>query len=134
MASAAVCSSRIRGTKRLHLFDDEYNSDFPSLYPSSITKKRQLAPPGLERLLARFPNMEVVILKLALEECGGNIDVVIHRLCHLFLEEAPITKPDPAVKISGNPPTLWVELLVEEMAKGTSMDDAKSRADKVLEL
>ncbi|CAI0392313.1 unnamed protein product [Linum tenue] len=133
MASAAVCSARICGTKRLHLFDDEYNCDFPSPYPSPVTKRRRFVPPGLERLQARFPNMEVAVLELALEECGGNIDAAIHRLCRLSLEEAPASKPNPAAKISSDPPTQWVELLVEEMAKATSMDDAKSRAGKVLE-
>ncbi|CAN1244858.1 hypothetical protein LINPERPRIM_LOCUS23025 [Linum perenne] len=69
--------------------------------------------------------MEAAVLELALEECGGDVDAAIHHLCRLSLQEEAEPKPDP--------PTSWAELLVAEMTKATSVDDARSRAGKLLE-
>ncbi|CAN1165761.1 hypothetical protein LINPERHAP2_LOCUS26339 [Linum perenne] len=63
--------------------------------------------------------------ELALEECGGDVDAAIHHLCRLSLQEEAEPKPDL--------PTSWAELLVAEMTKVTSVDDARSRAGKLLE-
>ncbi|CAN1791731.1 hypothetical protein LINPERHAP1_LOCUS19448 [Linum perenne] len=116
----SLCTPSIRGTKK-RLFDDCSHDDFPS----SFTKKHRITNPALERLQAEFPAMEAAVLELALEECGGDVDAAIHHLCRLSLQEEAEPKPDP--------PTSWAELLVAEMTKATSVDDARSRAGKLLE-
>ncbi|CAN1836951.1 hypothetical protein LINPERHAP1_LOCUS34929 [Linum perenne] len=116
----SLCTPSIRGTKK-RLFDDCSHDDFPS----SFTKKHRITNPALERLQAEFPAMEAAVLELALEECGGDVDAAIHHLCRLSLQEEAEPKPDPS--------TSWAELLVAEMTKATSVDDARSRAGKLLE-
>ncbi|CAN1789318.1 hypothetical protein LINPERHAP1_LOCUS18426 [Linum perenne] len=116
----SLCTPSIRGTKK-RLFDDCSHDDFPS----SFTKKHRITNPALESLQAEFPAMEAAVLELALEECGGDVDAAIHHLCRLSLQEEAEPKPDP--------PTSWAELLVAEMTKATSVDDARSRAGKLLE-
>ncbi|CAN0861730.1 hypothetical protein LINGRAHAP2_LOCUS8296 [Linum grandiflorum] len=138
MATATVCTPSIRGTKRLledYISDDNYND-----YPSPFSKKLHFTPPGLERLQAEFPSMEVAVLELALEECGGDIDAAIHHLRRLSVQEEPDSKPDPptpGMKTDSSSDIggiqQWAELLVAEMTKAASVDDAKSRAATLLE-
>ncbi|KAL3511909.1 hypothetical protein ACH5RR_024626 [Cinchona calisaya] len=123
----------------------------------------QPSPPQLpvliDRLRAVFPDMDTQILEKALEECGCDLDSAIERLNELrigFAEgnigsvvEAPVnTKTGPTstggeaavssedASTESNLPidgAQWVELFVKEMMDSTSIDDAKSRATRVLE-
>lgn len=103
--------------------------------------------------------MDPQILERALEECGNDLDAAIKRLNELHLgygEENAVSAEEPndivekgtltneeAAGASENqsvPSNLpvdgaeWVELFVREMMSATSVDDARARAAKVLEV
>ncbi|KAK3011825.1 hypothetical protein RJ639_010490 [Escallonia herrerae] len=116
-------------------------------------------PPGpIDQLRAAFPDMETQLLLRALEECGNDLESAIkslHKLSLGYAEENSGAAPesngnvekgtataagdfasleDPSIEdnlpVNG---TEWVELFVREMTSSTSIDDARSRATKVLE-
>ncbi|KAH6771916.1 hypothetical protein C2S52_005347 [Perilla frutescens var. hirtella] len=112
----------------------------------------------VDQLKALFPHMEIQHLQKALEEAGNDIDSAINWLNELHLESASqetglpaeekinieknSTPIDAAATPSGEPQlqnnlpadgAAWVDLIVKEMMSATSIDDAKSRAARVLE-
>lgn len=113
----------------------------------------------VDKLKEAFPLMDHQVLERTLEECGDDIDAAIkrlHELCigsseegsgsancvgaeveqgDLSTEEHSATIADSAAQNSlpkdGNQ---WVELFVNEMMSSSSVDDARIRAAKVLEV
>ncbi|KAK4410620.1 hypothetical protein Sango_0135000 [Sesamum angolense] len=112
----------------------------------------------VDQLKALFPDMEVQLLEKALKEAGDDLDSAINSLNELHLgyakgypgsaaEENPNIEKG-ATLTGGNAVPLeepqfqnnlpvdgaeWVDLLVREMMTATSIDDARSRAGRVLE-
>ncbi|KAB2025292.1 hypothetical protein ES319_D06G140500v1 [Gossypium barbadense] len=121
-------------------------------------------PSLLDHLQALFPHMDPELLERALLECGNNIDTTIKRLQELHLgaadatgekmgpveelgttaEQGTVTNngeaADTTAQIPSAPETLpvdgaeWVDLFVGEMMGASSVDDAKARASKLLEV
>ncbi|KAL0429771.1 UNVERIFIED_CONTAM: hypothetical protein Sradi_0603100 [Sesamum radiatum] len=112
----------------------------------------------VDQLKALFPDMEVQLLEKALKEAGDDLDSAINSLNELHLGYAKgnagsATEENPnmekgATLTGGNAVPLeepqfqnnlpvdgaeWVDLLVREMMTATSIDDARSRAGRVLE-
>ncbi|KAL2936331.1 Doublesex- and mab-3-related transcription factor A2 [Bienertia sinuspersici] len=113
----------------------------------------------IEKLSEVFPLMDRQLLDQALEECGDDIDAAIKRLHELCLgsseenkdssnhvevhvEQGGLSAEEQAIppansSAQNNLPTdgtQWVELFVTEMMSATSVDDARGRAAKVLEV
>lgn len=132
--------------------------------PPPPTWPRDTADPALVAdLSARFPAMSLELIEKALEESGNDLDSAIKSLVNLHLESVenngdPACKPTnqitTEVQVSDEdggrisapsesapcPENLpsdgseWVELLVNEMASASNMDDAKARASRALEV
>ncbi|XP_054781687.1 uncharacterized protein LOC129288900 [Prosopis cineraria] len=154
--SAAVC-----GSKR-SFFEDLPPSPPVSkkLRCSSSTSPVRLSAPSLiHQLRAVFPHMDDQVLERALQECGNDIDAAIkslHELCLGSANDNSATAEDSKVNVetgkveydfdasasesetaSNNLPAdgaEWVDLFVREMAGATSIDDAKARAARILEV
>ncbi|OWM81845.1 uncharacterized protein LOC116199156 [Punica granatum] len=162
--SAVVCGSKrsyfedqhpstaspIPITKKLRRCSPPPGSAAPGSFP---------APSLLDRLSALFPHMEAQVLERALEACGNDIDAAIkslHELClgsaeenHAPAEESVsnveqvpvadngsgLAPEDPLApnNIPADGPE-WVELFVKEMMSATSLDDARARAARALEV
>nr|KYP56794.1 hypothetical protein KK1_003042 [Cajanus cajan] len=138
--SAAVC-----GSKR---------SFFEELPPSPPVSKRlrcssspiRLSLPSLiDHLRSLFPHMDDQVLERALQQCGNDLDAAIKSLHGLCLGSADDTsqsappQPDPNVvqAASINFPAdgaEWIDLFVREMTCATSVDDARARAARLLEV
>ncbi|CAN6570498.1 unnamed protein product [Malus baccata var. baccata] len=126
---------------------------------SSTSPIRFAAPYLLEQLRSLFPHMDPQVLERALEECGNDMDAAIKRLHELCLGSAEETSGsaeqtadivangllcnDEAAATTENPSVPnnlpadgaeWVELFVREMMSASSVDDARARAAKVLEV
>ncbi|KAF3450900.1 hypothetical protein FNV43_RR06989 [Rhamnella rubrinervis] len=124
---------------------------------SSTSPIRFSAPSLLDQLCSVFPHMDPQLLERALEECGNDIDAAIKNLRQLCLGSAeensdPTNNPDAtaengsvnddgdATENSSAPNNLpvdgaeWVELFVREMMSATSLDDARARATRILEV
>ncbi|MCD7449464.1 hypothetical protein HAX54_052426 [Datura stramonium] len=131
-------------SKKLRCFSSTSPVRFSSAPPSSF----------IDQLRALFPVMDSQLIEKALEECDNDLDAAIKRLHELHLVyadaktvtegemdngEKPTNGPD--VRSEGPPlqnnlpadGAEWVELLVREMMSATSIDDARSRAARVLE-
>ncbi|KAH7547417.1 uncharacterized protein LOC107407473 [Ziziphus jujuba] len=151
--SAAVC-----GSKR------SFFEDLPPSPPlskrlrcsSSTSPIRFAAPSLLDQLRSVFPHMDPQLLERALEECGNDIDAAIKSLRELCLSaegnSGPTKNPDAteekgslnddgdAAEDSSAPNNLpvdgaeWVDLFVREMMSATSLDDARARASRILEV
>uniref|UniRef100_A0A0D9X6J8 CUE domain-containing protein n=1 Tax=Leersia perrieri TaxID=77586 RepID=A0A0D9X6J8_9ORYZ len=111
-------------------------------------------------LSAQFPDMSLELIEKALDESGNDLESAIKSLLNLHLEsvqnncapacepiqvttEVPVSAQDGGRVPSDNIPcsenlpsngSEWVELLVNEMASASNIDDAKSRASRVLEV
>lgn len=114
----------------------------------------------VDKLREVFPHMDQQLIEQALEECGDDIDAAIRRLHELCLGSSednsgsannaethaeqgglaadkqatadPLDSLNPnALPADGNG---WVELFVREMMSASSMDDARARAARVLEV
>ncbi|XVF26546.1 hypothetical protein REPUB_Repub14bG0026700 [Reevesia pubescens] len=131
--------------------------------PSSPPSVRFAPPPSpLDHLQALFPHMDPELLERALLECGNDLDTAIKRLQELCLgaageqtgsveelgrtaEQGTLTNGGEAaaamtVQNPAAPENLpvdgaeWVDLFLREMMSATSVDDAKARASKLLEV
>uniref|UniRef100_A0A0E0LTN4 CUE domain-containing protein n=1 Tax=Oryza punctata TaxID=4537 RepID=A0A0E0LTN4_ORYPU len=128
----------------------------PPTWPRGVTKNDLVG-----RLSAQFPAMNLKLIEKALDESGNDLDSAIRSLLNLNLESVqnnsgPALEPiqeTSEVQVSaedgngiGAPSesvpcpenflsngSEWVELLVNEMTSASNMDDAKSRATRVLE-
>lgn len=153
--SAVVCGKRS--------FFEDLTSSPPSSSPgskrlrcSSTSPVRFSAPTLVDRLRALFPYMDNLLLEKVLDECDNDLDAAIKRLHDLSLgygqvNSGPPEEPNADVEKavangeaapSTNHPSQqnpemggaeWVELFVREITSATNIDDARSRATKVLE-
>ncbi|XP_024970758.1 uncharacterized protein LOC112509816 [Cynara cardunculus var. scolymus] len=105
----------------------------------------------IDQLRVVFPNTDKQLLEKALEESGNDLDSAIKSLNelyfgymdgnsgHMALSNAASSEEYVTVEKSsanGNTPRSgaeWVELFVTEMMNATSVDDARSRAMRMLE-
>ncbi|KAL8056255.1 hypothetical protein ABFX02_04G107400 [Erythranthe guttata] len=112
----------------------------------------------VDQLKALFPDMEIQLLEKALEDSGNDLNSAINSLNEFQLgymksnsglaaEENPDMEkeatpgfvdavPSEEPQIQNKMPTNgaeWVDLVVKEMMSATSIDDARSRAARVLE-
>ncbi|KAJ7962841.1 Ubiquitin system component Cue [Quillaja saponaria] len=154
--SAAVC-----GSKR-SFFEDLPPSPPISKRlrcSSSTSPNRFSAPTLIDQLRAVFPHMELQLLERALHECGNDIEAAIKSLRELclgsaaessVLDEGPVADAEQGtLKNNGNASasenrsapenlpvdgTAWVDLFVREMMSARSVDDARTRAAKMLEI
>ncbi|KAL6954959.1 hypothetical protein U1Q18_043914 [Sarracenia purpurea var. burkii] len=116
------------------------------------------SPTLIDQLRARFPDMNNQLLERALDECGNDLNAAIKSLHDLSLgyavgnsdsakesnanmgEGLSATDKDTASAVDSSAQSNlpmdgaeWVELFVREMTSATSIDDARSRATRVLE-
>ncbi|KAI9107555.1 hypothetical protein K1719_021592 [Acacia pycnantha] len=154
--SAAVC-----GSKRS--FFEELSPSSPvskklRCSPSSPTVWLS-APSLIDQLRAVFPHMNDQVLERALQECGNDIDAAVKRLHELCLGspnensaaseesevnvetgkakddfDAPASESETALNNLPADGAEWVDLFVREIAGATSIDDAKARAARILEV
>ncbi|XP_020416179.1 uncharacterized protein LOC18783957 isoform X3 [Prunus persica] len=145
--SAAVC-----GSKR------SFFEELPPSPPlskrlrcsSSTSPIRFSAPYLLDQLRSLFPQMDPQVLERALEECGNDIDAAVKLLHELRIGSAEensasaAEQDDSVAQAASENPSVpsnlpvdgaeWVELFVREMMSANSVDDARARAAKVLEV
>ncbi|XP_027090465.1 uncharacterized protein [Coffea arabica] len=117
-------------TKKLRCFS------LPHPVQVSPQQQRPTSPTLLDRLIIAFPDMDRELLEKAVEECGSSdLDSTIKKLHELRLGCQATMSRDvcTASNILPVDGAGWVELLVQEMMKATSIEDARSRATKVLE-
>nr|AGV54570.1 hypothetical protein [Phaseolus vulgaris] len=155
--SAAVC-----GTKR-SFFEDLPPSPPLSKRLRCSSSPIRFPPLSLiDQLRPLFPHMDDLVLERVLQECGNDIDAAIKRLNELCLGNADGNRnaegSDVIVNLdagkledNGNAsvpedqPTLnnhhlpvdgaeWMTFLVREMMVATSVDDARARAARMLEV
>ncbi|CAK7356942.1 unnamed protein product [Dovyalis caffra] len=154
MPAAVVCG---RKRSSYHLSDE---NNFA--YSSSSSKKLRCStsasasPSGFHHLKSLFPHTPPQLLEKTLEECGNDLDYAIkslHEHEHCLepveyysgsdqdVEQVTLTDGDAAAFGSAPPPSNlpadgaeWVDLLVREMMSATSVDDARARASRVLEV
>ncbi|KAL6563175.1 hypothetical protein OROHE_005762 [Orobanche hederae] len=126
--------------------------------PIRFTYSPPVHPSPVDQLKALFPNMEIQLLAKVLEESGDDLNLAINALklrfeyakCNsgLAAEENPNMEKETTVTGEGPVPlekpgtqnnvpvdgAEWVDLVVKEMMSATSIDDAKSRAARILEI
>ncbi|GLT75015.1 hypothetical protein SLA2020_467720 [Shorea laevis] len=129
--------------------------------PSSPSSICFSTPSPLDQLRAVFPHMDSQLLEKALLENGNDLDSAIKSLQELCLAaERKSVSPEEfgasteqgnltndvdgnAAAVPQNPAAVdnfpidgaeWVDLFVREMMSSTSVDDAKSRASRLLEI
>lgn len=157
--SAAVC-----GSKRSYLLEDlpspPVSKRLRCCSSSSTSPVRFSPPPSpLHHLKTFYPHIDSQLLERALEECGNDLDSAIKILNEHSLESAEHnsssveeaglnveqgTLPSDGVAAASEntsaPSNLpadgaeWVDLFVREMMSATSVDDARARASRVLEI
>ncbi|XP_014515016.1 uncharacterized protein LOC106772902 [Vigna radiata var. radiata] len=114
----------------------------------------------IDQLRPLFPHMDDLVLERALQECGNDIDAAIKRLNELCLGNTDgneNSEGSDGVNLVGgkledngiasvpeDQPTLnnhlpadgaeWIEFFVREMMVATSVDDARARAARMLEV
>ncbi|KAL2338161.1 hypothetical protein Fmac_012607 [Flemingia macrophylla] len=152
--SAAVC-----GSKR-SFFEELPPSPPLSKRLRCSSSPIRFPPPSLiDHLRPLFPHMDELVLERALQECGNDIDVAIKRLNELCLgtadrnenaEESEVVnvnagklEDDGNASVSENQPAMsnlpadgaeWIDFFVKEMMIATSVDDARARAARMLEV
>ncbi|KAG6486927.1 uncharacterized protein LOC122009294 [Zingiber officinale] len=144
----AFCESLPSLSKRIRLSD------------SAALLASPLPPPQspLDLLRARFPDLDVELVQRVFETTGSNLDIAIKNLIELVStshgsqgkgldsilvnDSGPIA-PDVPVPSEGMLNTTinlpvdgpgWVELLLKELTSASDMNDAKTRASKILEM
>ncbi|WJX74932.1 hypothetical protein P8452_58525 [Trifolium repens] len=154
--SAAVC-----GTKRSFFEDLPPSPPVSKRLRCSSSPIRLSLPSLIDHLQSLFPHMEDQIIERALQECGNDLDAAIkslHGLCLGSADENSVIAPNPDAAVetvlekfegngdasaSGNQAAEnnlpadgpeWIELFVSEMSCATSVDDARARAAKLLEV
>ncbi|XP_028204925.1 uncharacterized protein LOC114388574 isoform X2 [Glycine soja] len=154
--SAAVC-----GSKR-SLFEELPPSPPVSKRLRCSSSPIRLSLPSLiDHLRSLFPHMDDQVLERALQECGNDLDAAIkslHGLCLGSADDNSQIAPQPDLpnvvhtgtleenddaSASGDQPASgnfpadgaeWIDLFVREMTCATSVDDARSRAARLLEI
>ncbi|KAL2332477.1 hypothetical protein Fmac_020058 [Flemingia macrophylla] len=154
--SAAVC-----GSKRSFFEELPPSPPVSKRLRCSSSPIRLSLPSLIDHLRSLFPHMDDQVLERALQECGNDLDAAIKSLHGLCLgsaddnsQSAP-PQPDPSVvhaasleengdasasedqPASSNYPAdgaEWIDLFVREMTCATSVDDARARAARLLEV
>ncbi|KAL6972865.1 hypothetical protein U1Q18_027040 [Sarracenia purpurea var. burkii] len=113
----------------------------------------------IDQLISIFPDMDNQLLERVLIECGNDLNAAIKSLHELSLgrvegnldsaeesnvnlEKGIATTDEDRAPLAGHSAennlhmdgVEWVELFVREMMSATSMDDARSRAKRLLEI
>ncbi|KAK7325259.1 hypothetical protein VNO77_29418 [Canavalia gladiata] len=153
--SAAVC-----GSKRSFFEELPPSPPVSKRLRCSSSPIRLSLPTLLDHLRPLFPLMDDQVLERALQECGNDLDAAIKSLHGLCLgsaddnSETAAPQHEPSVdtgtlednrdaSASGNQSTSnnlpadgaeWIDLFVSEMTCATSVDDARSRAARLLEV
>ncbi|KAL4336227.1 hypothetical protein GQ457_07G032370 [Hibiscus cannabinus] len=131
--SAAVC-----GSKRSFL------EDIPSPPSASVSKKlRRCSPPSpssvhfspppstLGQLQSLFPHIDPQLFESVLLDCSNDIDTAIKRLRGLCMGAAGV-ESNPVEELGM--PTIDGQAAAASMMSAASVDDAKVRASKLLEI
>ncbi|XP_054785216.1 uncharacterized protein LOC129291734 [Prosopis cineraria] len=151
--SAAVC-----GSKRSFFEDIPPSPPVSKRLRCSSSPIRFTAPCLVDQLQAVFPQMEVQLLERALQECGNDLDVAVkslHDRCLGSADEnsgaaeqsdanvvagtlrddghASASESQSASKLSADGAE-WVDLFVREMMSAITVDDARIRASRMLEV
>lgn len=133
--SAVYC-----GSKRSY-FDDTpspppSSKRFRCYSPSNSPSWSSSPPSSLDQLRAAFPHLELTVLVEALEEHGSDLNAAMKSLYALVSAE----EEKRAQELAANKETDaaasgddWVALLVREVTQSAGPDDAKFRAERVLE-
>nr|XP_043616921.1 uncharacterized protein LOC122588787 [Erigeron canadensis] len=142
MSAAIVCGKR-------SFFDDTSPTS-----SSPVSKKLRCSPvrrPAVDHLRSLFPNLDKQVLEKALDDNGNDLDFAIKSLKQLCFtnvdgnsgsvtfSNAATSEEDATLKNSSahaNSPrsgAQWVDLFVAEIMSATSVDDARSRAMRMLE-
>lgn len=158
--SAAVCGSKRSFFEELPPSPTSSSSSPPlskRLRCSSTSPTRFSTPSYLDHLRALFPHIEFQLLERALEEFGNDLEAAIKSLNGLCLwaqaeksakaEDACGKKEKGEWGNDGGGPVPesfsnhllsdganWVDLFVREMMSATSIDDARARAARILEV
>lgn len=122
MAAAAV-----RGSKRSYFFDDE--GPFPS---QPVSKRVRCVSPVrisqrsiiIDELKSTFPHIDPKLLEQTLQDCNNNQNATIERLASLSQKDSNTNNKDAD----------WVEFIVKETISASSVDDAKARASRAVEI
>ncbi|KAL9248057.1 hypothetical protein vseg_021420 [Gypsophila vaccaria] len=121
--------------KRSFNFEDELESYYPS-YKKHRCGSSYSSPPIIskttliEKLKHTFPLMDTPTLDKTLEDCNFDLDLTVNTLHGLSSKPEP--KPEPVQQLLGEEDVKWVEMFVQEMTSATSLEDAKTRAARVL--
>ena len=137
--SAVYC-----GSKRSY-FDDTpspppSSKRFRCYSPSNSPSWSSSPPSSLDQLRAAFPHLELTVLVEALEEHGSDLNAAMKSLYALVSAEeekraqelAANKEADAAGTFTASGDD-WVALLVREVTQSAGPDDAKFRAERVLE-
>ncbi|KAJ1393474.1 Ubiquitin system component Cue [Sesbania bispinosa] len=152
--SAAVC-----GSKRSFFEDLPPSPPVSKRLRCSSSPIRLSLPTLVDHLRSLFPHMDDQVLERALQECGNDLDAAIkslHGLCLGSADENSAIAPQPEANVetgtledngdasaSGNQSASnnlpadgaeWIDLFVREMTCATSVDDARARAARLLEV
>ncbi|TKY64577.1 hypothetical protein E2542_SST14475 [Spatholobus suberectus] len=153
--SAAVC-----GSKRSFFEELPPSPPLSKRLRCSSSPIRFPPPSFIDQLRPLFPHMDDLVLERALQECGNDIDAAIKRLNELCLgtadgngtaEESEVVvnvdagklEDDGNGSVSENQPALnnlpadgaeWIDFFVREMMVATSVDNARARAARMLEV
>ena len=154
--SAAVC-----GSKRSFFEELPPSPPLSKRLRCSSSPIRFPPPSSIDQLRPLFPHMDDLVLERALQECGNDIDAAIKRLNELCLgtadgngiaEESEVVinlgagklEGDGNASVSEEQPALnnhlpadgaeWIDFFVREMMVATSVDDARARAARMLEV
>ncbi|KAI3463422.1 hypothetical protein Pfo_020085 [Paulownia fortunei] len=126
--------------------------------PVRFTYWPPVHPGPVDQLKVLFPDMEIQLLEKALEESGNDLNSAINSLnefrlgyakCNSGLAAEENPNMEKGTTLTGGDAVLlkepqlqnklpvdgaeWVDLVVKEMMNATSIDDARSRAARVLE-
>ncbi|CAM8928978.1 hypothetical protein QQ045_021661 [Rhodiola kirilowii] len=150
--SAILCG------KRSSFFDDLPASTPPaskrircsSSSPVRYSPSRSSTYSLIDHLAALFPDMDKQVLEKVLEACSNDMDSTIKSLNELRLGSVEkYVGPDAWMTANGEAPPHedppeqrsfpkdggeWVELFVQEMMSASTMDDARARACRALEV
>ncbi|XP_074293892.1 uncharacterized protein LOC141621077 [Silene latifolia] len=120
--TALVCG------KRCHAFEDNLDTYYPSFkkhHSSSLFNKNTL----INQLKNTFPLVDPQTLDKTLQDCNLDLDTTTHKLQELYNAQE---QQQEDVHVLSEKDIKWVELFVKEMTCATSLDEAKSRAARIL--
>ncbi|KAJ4845511.1 hypothetical protein Tsubulata_013033 [Turnera subulata] len=150
--SAVVC-----GSKRSYFFEEHELPSPPLTKRLRCSSPSSSSSPGrfsLLHLKSIFPESDPQLIERVLQECGYDLDSAIRSLQEQFsgsaeevggdFEQEALANDGDVVPVASENAAAgsnlpvdgreWVDLFVREMMGATSVDDAKARASRVLEV